>query len=307
MTKSCRTKVFISYCHKQREWIWDRLVPCLKAGGVDYLIDRERFEAGKTIIGQMDETQDKAEKHILVLSKDYLNSKYCRHEMDRAIQSDPDFEQGNVIPVKLDDCKLPRKIKIHNPLYVDMQNDKDPKQWDLFLSQCNANLGISAPKWLKTRDEIERYLKRNESVNLVVDSNLDSHTWKSLIDHLAQDRIENLAVVDLEKPETVTRSGLLTEILNALGSKTHLPNEPNDLPEFSQELSNRKKSYIALKHFDLVPYRENYEINLFTSLKYMTMDAKTLVLLVHSHTPFASLLPQKNPLSKIDIKTVELG
>ena len=40
-------KVFVSYSRKQGEWDWDRLVPCLKAGGAVVLIDRERFEDGR--------------------------------------------------------------------------------------------------------------------------------------------------------------------------------------------------------------------------------------------------------------------
>ena len=68
------TKVFVSYCHQQGQWVWDRLVPCLKAGGTEVLIDRERFEAGKGVIGQMDTTQDQAGKSLLVLSEEYLKS-----------------------------------------------------------------------------------------------------------------------------------------------------------------------------------------------------------------------------------------
>ncbi len=36
-------------------------MPCLKAGGAEVLIDRERFEAGKALLGQMDAAQDAAD------------------------------------------------------------------------------------------------------------------------------------------------------------------------------------------------------------------------------------------------------
>ena len=55
----------------------------------------------------MDVVQDQAEKHILILSPDYLGSEYCAHEMNRAIDTDPAFDSGAVIPVMLADCKLP--------------------------------------------------------------------------------------------------------------------------------------------------------------------------------------------------------
>jgi hypothetical protein len=61
-------KIFVSYCHKQGEWVWDRLVPVLKAGGGDVLIDRESFEAGKAIEGQMDATQDQGERPFELIS-----------------------------------------------------------------------------------------------------------------------------------------------------------------------------------------------------------------------------------------------
>ncbi len=87
-------KVFISYCHQQGEWVWNRLVPCLRAGGAQVLIDRERFEAGKGLLGQMDAVQDEADINVLVLSADYLASPNCLHEMARAVAGDPVFEQG---------------------------------------------------------------------------------------------------------------------------------------------------------------------------------------------------------------------
>jgi hypothetical protein len=68
------SKVFISYSHQQGTWVWDRLVPVLKAGGVEVLIDRERFTAGRALLGQMDATQASADVNVLVFSPDYVAS-----------------------------------------------------------------------------------------------------------------------------------------------------------------------------------------------------------------------------------------
>ena len=65
------SRVFVSYCHSQGPWVLDRLVPVLRAGGAEVLIDRERFEAGRGVRGQMDATQDGAEIDVLILSPDY--------------------------------------------------------------------------------------------------------------------------------------------------------------------------------------------------------------------------------------------
>jgi hypothetical protein len=41
------------------------------------LIDRQRFAVGQPVVGQMDATQDQADKHLLILSPEYLNSRYA--------------------------------------------------------------------------------------------------------------------------------------------------------------------------------------------------------------------------------------
>ena len=52
------TKLFISYNHGQSDWVCNRLLPCLRAGGVEVLIDRERFKLGHAVVGEMDALQD---------------------------------------------------------------------------------------------------------------------------------------------------------------------------------------------------------------------------------------------------------
>lgn len=298
------TKTFVSYCHRQGDWVWGRLAPCLKAGGAEVLIDRERFEIGKAVVGQMDALQDQADKHLLVLSQDYLNSPYCCHEMDRTIALDPNFKSGIVIPVLRGTCTLPSSITGPNPLYADLCDDSQSDPWTQILQQCGATgLGITAPAWLAARDDLARYLERNQSVNLVVGNGVN---WRALLEHLVNDYPLGLARVDLEDPDTTSRRGLLAAIAKALGERVSLPVEPKDLADFKALLAARSKTRIVLTHFDLATRRRYYDVDLFAALRFFMMDMRKLTLLVQSRAPFAALLPKDHPLSDIDIKTVEL-
>ncbi len=296
-------KVFVSYSHKQGTWVWERLVPVLRAGGVDVRIDRERFEAGKSVIGQMDATQDEADKHLLVLSPEYLASDYCRHEMERALARDPDFQTGAVIPVMQADCPLPERLR--STIYVDFRDDQQSTPWDLLLGGVEADLGCSAPDWLNARDAIVRALGRNRSVNLVTGKGT---AWRALLDHVRQDWIHELGLVDLQRPATASRRGLIRTLLDAIGAATQVPPEPEDLVTLDDTLSRRAISHVALIHFHYVQSRPHYGPDLFHALRYMVMEARKLVLLIQSQgKAYAELLPLDHPLSALDMDTIELN
>ena len=148
-----------------------------------------------------------------------------------------------------------------------------------------------------------RYLERNQSVNLVVDQGVNG---RALLEHLINDYSLGLARVDLEDPDTTSRRGLLATMVKALGERVSLPDESRDLADFKALLEARSTTRVALTHFDLVPYRRYYDVDLFAGLRFLMMERRKLTLLVQSRTPFAALLPKDHPLSDIDIKTVEL-
>jgi len=296
-------KVFISYSHQQGDWVWDRLVPVLKTGGAEVLIDRERFTAGRAMFGQMDAIQDAADVHVLVFSPDYLKSAACVHEMERAIACDPRFEKGIVVPIKRVDVKLPNSVTDSNPLYVDLTSDAIALAWDRLFGACDADLGTDAPSWLEARDETRRFLLRGQSVNLVVNGDAE---WRGLLADLQRGDLADLSIVNLEKPATASRRGLASEILRSFGIAATLPPEPEDLVEFDRLLSARQRSRLALTHFDLAAYRPAYGVDLFAGLRYLITESRQLVLLVQSRRPFAALLPIGHPLSESGLQTVEL-
>ena len=302
-------RVFISYSHAQSDWALKRLVPCLEAGGAEVFIDRDRFEAGKGLVGQMDGTQDAAEASVLVLSPEYLQSPNCTHEMERAIARDPQFQIGSVIPAKRVECNLPAAIRQPNPLYVDLRDDEDPAAWSLLLKACGADLGVAAPDWLKARDDIVQFLERNQSVNFVVKGRVE---LRPLINLIARDFLKALGIVDLDSGATVSREGLVAEILKACGLRTGVRRRPNDLVALDRIGERDTVSRVALLHFDNIA-RRNYGPDLFSSLRYLVMERRKLVLVIGSRSPFETLLSQPPFLPSdyssshnIDFKTVEL-
>jgi hypothetical protein len=297
------TILFISYCHKQGNWVWDRLVPCLRAGGADVRIDRERFKAGTALIGQMDATQDMADINILVFSPDYFKSRYCVHEMNRAIDRDPEFKSGTLIPVKRVSCAIPRKIKAASPLYVDLSNDQDAYRWNLLFQACRVELGTTAPNWLNARDSIVRFLQHNESINLVV---LGNPKWRELIGHIDKEFFDDLYTIDLESGATASQQGLWTEILKAFGVNQSDTAQCRDLVELDHIISSSRRTVkLVIKHFDLIVYRPYYDVNLFLALRSF-VESKQLTLLFQSRSPVASFLPRNHPFASIKMKTVEL-
>jgi hypothetical protein len=301
-------RVFVSYSHRQDDWVWDRLVPVLKAGGAEVLIDRERFRAGVGLVGQMDALQDSAHRHLLVLSGDYLASDYCRHELDRALAADPGCSRGALIPVVRHACAIPAGLSGPplagpGPLRLDLEDDSNPEPWDKLLAACNADLGTPAPHWLDVRDRVARYLGRGQSVNLVVRVRVQ---WRAMLDHLKAERLPGLALVNLEQGAAASRRGLIAEILQRLGRRVEVPAAPDDLAELDRVIGAGDGALVCLMHFDQVAVRPQYGHDLFAALRYLMMDARKLVLLVESRMPFAALLPRGHPLSEMDIKTVEL-
>ena len=253
-----------------------------------------------------EEVQSRADLNLLVLSPDYLTSKYCQREMKRAIQRDPKFKKGITIPVLRVTCDLPPVIALPDPLYVDLRDDQNADSWNLLLAKCDADLGTPAPQWLKARDNIRRYSIRGESVNLTVQGRVE---WRPLIEDLRRDpSLADLREVDLRNPETYARKALIQAILSACGTPGPVPDKPYDLVEFGRALRLRPNAaHLALTHFDHVAHRADYETDLFTALRYQMTESRKLVLLIQSQVPFLSLLPKEHPLSSITApKIVEL-
>jgi hypothetical protein len=147
------------------------------------------------------------------------------------------------------------------------------------------------------------YLRRGQSVNLVVKG---EPRRTEFFDRIREDLGGKLPLVDLDRGVTAPRRGLVEEILRECGSWAKAPHgDGEDLALLDARLSELGQTTLCLRHFDRVVDRK-YGNDLFSTLKYLVMDARKLVLLVESKTPSVSLLPDDPTLTLIQMQVVEL-
>ena len=175
----------------------------------------------------------------------------------------------------------------------------------MLLKSCQGQLDVSPTHWLKVRDEVARYLQRDQSVNLMSEYNLKG--FHSLLAHLNLVKEIELKTIDLESGLTAARRGLLRAILAEFGHAGTLPHKPHDLVRFAELMNDLPRGRLAFLHFDAVLDRhKEYGVDLFRELRNRVMVKRNLVLLVHSRVPYGSLIPRGHKMSEIEFIEVEL-
>lgn len=304
--------VFVSYSHQQRDWVWSQLCPLLRAAGAEVSIDIERFTAGESVWKQMDAEQDRADRQVLCLSDDYLKSKHCQREMKRAIQQDPHFTQGKVVPVVIGPgVSLPKPMQAAQPLRVNLSPGATSVDWNMLLKACRAELKADPLSWLQAADAVTQALGNMRCVNLVVQNGVE---WPALLRHLTEATrprplVPGLKLIDLLAGRCAARHGLLAEVLRQLESHVTLPAAPDDLVEFDRRFDGLPAARLALVQFDIVgtPERQRaYGDDLFAALRHLATERRKLSLLIVSKRPYATFLPAGHPVSAIPMGLVEL-
>jgi len=102
--------VFISYSHKDEDWVHQWLLPRLKATGLHTCIDVEDFEVGAPSVTEMERAVIQSAKTLLVLTPEYLASEWTEFENILAQTLDAAARRRRVLPLLLKDCERPLRI-----------------------------------------------------------------------------------------------------------------------------------------------------------------------------------------------------
>lgn len=115
--------VFISYSHADAEWVWEWLVPRLKAEGLAVCTDRETFAVGVPSLINMENAVATSRHTLLVLTPAYLASEWTMYEQILTQTQDPIGLRQRTIPVLRQPCDLPMRIAMLT--YADLTGRRD--------------------------------------------------------------------------------------------------------------------------------------------------------------------------------------
>lgn len=120
-----RYDAFISYSHKDKEWVRDTLLPRLECEGLRISIDHRDFAVGVPSLVNMEDAVKYSRKTLLILTPNWITSEWTKFEGLLIQTDDPSGHRRRILPLMVLACSLPDRLKIFT--YLDMTN---PAEFD---------------------------------------------------------------------------------------------------------------------------------------------------------------------------------
>jgi len=124
--------VFISYSHKDKEWVHTWLLPRLEERGIYAYIDFRDFDVGVPVLVNIERAVDRCPKTLLVATPHWVKSEWTNFE-SLLLQTNPDDVVGlrrRMLPLMLEKCELPKRVSIFT--YADFTQ---PIYWERELER----------------------------------------------------------------------------------------------------------------------------------------------------------------------------
>lgn len=141
---SRKLSIFLSYPSRDQHTVLD-LYQDLESRDFDVWMDAKKLKGGDRWTDVTAKALRAADVVIICLSRNYMPmSDYLKDELDTALEIAETLPEGRtfIIPVRLEDCKVPPKIKRY--LYLDLFTDKGREQ--LFAKLDELALLLKSPE-----------------------------------------------------------------------------------------------------------------------------------------------------------------
>lgn len=170
--------VFISYSHKDQNWVREYLYPALVKNNIKVIIDYRDFSPGDYIVREIENAVERSRKTILVLSPNYLESDWTEFENLLVQTIDPAAKNRRLLPLMIAPCDLP--IRLRSLSYLDFSDHSNFNQEMKRLMSAIKEGGEQSKKVTNKRKSVSLL---NPYV-LVVD---DKENWQKMLGGLLRE------------------------------------------------------------------------------------------------------------------------
>ena len=123
--------VFVTYSRNDFSWVDRELLRLLRENQVNYCVDHVHFELGKAVVENIADSVYQSRKVLAVWSGSYASSKYCKQELDYAIQRSFQNSDCSVIVIRLDRTdrkQLPKPLRAKT--FLDYSDSVERQGWE---------------------------------------------------------------------------------------------------------------------------------------------------------------------------------
>jgi len=103
---------FISYSHRDQDWVRMHLLPPLEQAGLRVCIDYRDFELGVSPQENMENAVNGSRHVVLVLSSSSVNSEWSGFEYLLASEEDPIAKRRKLVPLLIEKIDLPQRFRM---------------------------------------------------------------------------------------------------------------------------------------------------------------------------------------------------
>lgn len=114
--------VFISYSRKDEDFV-DELSKRLIKKGIKVWRDNFEMVVGQQLEKKIHKALDRAYFLLMVLSKNSIDSEWCKRELEIGLKKEKKEQDSFIIPIIIDNCEIPAKLG--NRLFADFRSDFD--------------------------------------------------------------------------------------------------------------------------------------------------------------------------------------
>ncbi|WP_028301260.1 toll/interleukin-1 receptor domain-containing protein [Oceanospirillum beijerinckii] len=114
--------IFISYSHQDEGFV-SKLAGNLVNSNAHVWVDKWNLNVGDSILDKVQNAIEESSALIVILSESSVSSEWCKKELNSALMRELDEKRVIILPVVIDDCKIP--VFLREKMYADFRGSFD--------------------------------------------------------------------------------------------------------------------------------------------------------------------------------------